>query len=399
MKTTRRMLQLLFLALVLVGVFVIQGNAEQWCPFGGVEAIYTYFTEGNMLCSLGISNFYILAGVLLLTVVLRRVFCGYMCPIGTISEWLQSGVCRVIRLKPARVPAGLDRALSLLKYVALAVILYFTWTRAELEFRRADPCYALISRHGEDITFWAYVVAGAIVVASLFIVMPFCRWLCPFAAVLNVFSRFGLTRISRDPDTCIDCGQCARSCPTAIPVDKQLHSTNARCISCMNCLSVCPKLQEGALRWGPRSSSRRGWPQAVIVVSILLVVSASVAAVFAFPAPSFTQVVAGRSAHPPVPEVINLEVYHLTCRGKAALLPYYLERDDMYAISGYLKIEAWPGPGAAAVRITFDPAKCTKQEILEALTEPYFDHTANFWRPSPFQIEGYDPLNLDTSIE
>ena len=200
------------------------------------------------------------AGVLLLTVVLRRVFCGYMCPIGTISEWLQSGVRRVIRLKPARVPAGLDRALSLLKYVALAVILYFTWTRAELEFRRADPCYALISRHGEDITFWAYVVAGAIVVASLFIVMPFCRWLCPFAAVLNVFSRFGLTRISRDPDTCIDCGQCARSCPTAIPVDKQLHSTNARCISCMNCLSVCPKLQEGALRWGPRSSSRRGWP-------------------------------------------------------------------------------------------------------------------------------------------
>ena len=79
--------------------------------------------------------------------------------------------------------------LALLKYAVLAIILYATWSTGELLFRGYDPCYALISRHGEDITFWAYAVAGAIVVASLVIVVPFCRWFCPLAAGAQSSSR------------------------------------------------------------------------------------------------------------------------------------------------------------------------------------------------------------------
>ena len=75
--------------MVLSGVFVLGANCERWCPFGGVEAIYTYVAEGNMLCSLGVSNFFILGGVLTATLLVRRAFCGYMCPIGTISEWIR----------------------------------------------------------------------------------------------------------------------------------------------------------------------------------------------------------------------------------------------------------------------------------------------------------------------
>ena len=208
MNTTRRILQFGFLALTLVGVYVFRGNCERWCPFGGVETLYTYVTEGSLTCSLAISNFYILGGVLVMTLLLRRVFCGYMCPIGTISDWLQRGAARM-GVRSVRVSARVDGWLSLLKYVLLAVILFFTYRSAELVFRAFDPCYALISRHGTDITFWAYVVAGAVVVASLFMVMPFCRWLCPLAAVLNPFSRVGLTRIKRDSDACLDCGECA----------------------------------------------------------------------------------------------------------------------------------------------------------------------------------------------
>ena len=88
MKNARRTVQAGLLALTLMGVFLLGSNAESWCPFGGVEAIYTYATEGNLLCSLGISNFYILAAVILTVLLLRRAFCGYVCPIGTISEWL-----------------------------------------------------------------------------------------------------------------------------------------------------------------------------------------------------------------------------------------------------------------------------------------------------------------------
>ena len=77
-----------FLLLVLVGVYLVGANCELWCPFGGVEALCTYVADGDMLCSLGTANFFILGGVLLMTLLLRRAFCGYMCPIGTISEWL-----------------------------------------------------------------------------------------------------------------------------------------------------------------------------------------------------------------------------------------------------------------------------------------------------------------------
>ncbi|MGB9625952.1 MAG: 4Fe-4S binding protein, partial [Phycisphaerae bacterium] len=110
MRTTRRVVQFGFLALTLTAVFVVRGNAERWCPFGGIEAAYTYLREGNLTCSLGVSNFYILAGVLLLTLLLRRAFCGYMCPIGTISEWLGAVAAR-LGVRPARVPRAADRTL------------------------------------------------------------------------------------------------------------------------------------------------------------------------------------------------------------------------------------------------------------------------------------------------
>ncbi len=71
MKRTRRVIQGSFLAITLVGVFVLGANCELWCPFGGVEAIYEYTTRGTMLCSLGVSNFYILGGVLLMTLLTR----------------------------------------------------------------------------------------------------------------------------------------------------------------------------------------------------------------------------------------------------------------------------------------------------------------------------------------
>jgi ferredoxin len=387
-RLTRRVVQLGFLALTLAAVFVVGANAERWCPFGGVEALYTYLHEGNLLCSLGISNFYILAAVLVTTLLLRRVFCGYMCPIGTLSEWIGRGAARC-KLRPRTVPPGADRALSLLKYAVLGVILFITYRASELLFRGFDPCYALLSRHGEDITFWAYVVAGAIVIGSVFVTMPFCRWLCPLAAVLNPFSRVGLTRIRRNTETCIDCGKCSRVCPMAIPVDTVREVTAARCMSCMECVEACPPKASGSVTWGPPANLGRRWPQAALVVIMLACVGVAVTASYAFPIASF-RVVRGQT--PARTESVQLTVTGLHCRGSATSFAYYLERDDAFAIPGYLKIEAWPSPGGGKARITFDPSQTNAQAIKQAITEAYFDATGNLWRPSPFEIEGYDPL-------
>lgn len=395
-QRTRRVVQLGFLLLVLVGVFVFGANCELWCPFGGVEAIYTYAAEGNMLCSLGVSNFFILGGVLLMTVLLRRAFCSYMCPIGTLSEW-SYWLGRQSHIPSVRVLPGLDRSLALLKYVMLAVILFATWRAGELVFRGFDPCYALISRHGADITFWAYVVAGAIVLLSLAITVPFCRWFCPLAAVLNPFSKFGLTRVKRNPTDCKDCGLCVKSCPMAIPVNELSQVTAARCTSCLSCIDKCGSRRNAssALTWGPPRSLGHRWSQAMLIALLLLCTAGAVAASYLFPMPSFIN---DRGDPPEHIARVSLEVEDLTCRGRANLLVYFLERDDLFAIPGYVKVEAWPDPRLADVRITFDPTKTDEDAIKQAITEPYFDVDSDFWRTSPFRIEGYDPLMIEGDL-
>lgn len=82
-------------------------------------------------------------------------------------------------------------------------------------------------------------------------------------------------------------------------------------------------------------------------------------------------------------------------RGRANLLFYFLERDDMFQISGYFKIEAWPGPDFAEVHVTYDPSRTNEAAIRQAVTEPYYDVLTDQWRMSLFQIEGHDPLGID----
>jgi ferredoxin len=402
MRATRRVVQFGFLVLVLAGVFAWRANAELWCPLGGVEAIYTYVAEGNMLCSLGITNLYVLGGLIVMTLLLRRAFCGYACPIGTLSEWLHAVATR-LGASTWRVPRRLDRALAVLKYGVLGVVLWLTWQAGELVFRGFCPAYALMGRHGADITFWAYVVLAGIAVLSLLITVPFCRWLCPLAAVLNPLSRFGLMRIRRT-SACVDCGKCAKECPMSIPVDQLQQVTTARCIACMNCIDACPK--DGALRWvaaieGRPSSAlglRSPWMrQAALMIVLLLCTTGAVAATFLLPLPSFVKT---SRANPPAQVAsVSLKIGNLTCRGRANLLVWFLERDDLYRIPGaspdtpgYFKLEAWPDPSLAEVRIGYDPACCDARAVMQAIAEPYFDAAANRWWASPFVIEGYDPL-------
>lgn len=386
MKRRRRVVQVLFLLLVVIGVYVMRGDAEAWCPFGGVEAAYSYIAEGSLLCSLGVSNFYILAGTLVSVLLLRRAFCGYACPIGAISELLHAAG-RKLGLPAGRVPRGADRFLRLLKYPVLAVILFFTWRTAELVFRGYDPCYAILSRHGEDITIWAYVVLGAIVVASFVITVPFCRWFCPLAAVFHPFSRLGVARVRRDEETCTGCGMCAKACPMAIPVDELVEVKVARCTSCLSCVEACPTKKGSAMSWGPGAS--RTWSQPFLIGVLLFSLSSGVVATYAWPVPSFVKEVGEAPAEP---GVVEMQLDDLTCRGRATLLWYYLERDDLYALDGYLRVEAWPGPGLSRVRVLHDPALTDEAAIHQALTEPYFDTEGDRWRPSPFVIEGYDPF-------
>jgi ferredoxin len=387
----RLVVQSLFLAFVLAAVFIFRGHAEAWCPFGGVETIYSYVKTGQMVCSLAVSNIYILISVLLLTLLLRRVFCGYACPIGAISTLLRKGAGK-LGIKQLHVTGKVDRALRLLKYVVLAVILYITWTHTELYFRTADPCYAIISRHGEDITVFAYIVLGLIILASLFIMMPFCRWFCPLAAVMNPISRFGVGRIKRDTDVCIDCGKCTRICPMEIDVANLKTVKDASCMSCGDCIEGCPVKDKGALKLNFIKTIPH--PRTVAVIVMIALFAGAVLAVNFFDIPSYIHVHKDPQGHGEL-KTLEMNVTGVNCNGSAMLLVFFLERDDIYELPGYFKVEAWPSPNTAKVRVHYDPEKADETMIYEAITEAYYDPVDERWRVSPYQIEGYDPLMLE----
>jgi len=386
----RRWAQAVALGWTVVGVFVVRGNAERWCPFGGVETAYAYLVEGNALCSVGVANFFVLGAVLLSVVLLRRAFCSHACPVGTLSEWVRAGARR-LGLKERTVPRTVDAALSVAKYGVLVGVLVVTWRIGELWFRGACPAYALLGRHGADITAWAYVTSGAIVVGSLFVSLPFCRWLCPLAAVMNPLARVGWARVRRDTGSCVGCGRCARACPMGIPVDEVASVTHARCTLCLACVRTCPTRGQRALALGLGAAPRRRLSARALAGALAVVFVAGVVVAAAFPLPSFRW---GRGTLPVAEASLRLDVGDLSCRGRANLFVYFLDRDDDLAVAGPLRLEAWPAPDAGEARIVYDPAVTDADAIRAALSEPVMDPVAGIFRMSPFRIAGYDPLGL-----
>jgi len=86
----------------------------------------------------------------------------------------------------------------------------------------------------------AAIVIGILMVASLLIQNFWCRYLCPYGALLGIVSFFSPARIRRNPEGCIDCAKCAKACPAALPVDQLVTIKSAECTGCLECIAVCP---------------------------------------------------------------------------------------------------------------------------------------------------------------
>jgi ferredoxin len=92
----------------------------------------------------------------------------------------------------------------------------------------------------------AAIVLGALVIASVLVQNFWCRYLCPYGALLGLTSLLSPLRIRRSEPACIDCAKCAKACPSALPVDKLVTINSAECTGCLECVAVCPA--EGALQ-------------------------------------------------------------------------------------------------------------------------------------------------------
>jgi polyferredoxin len=155
------------------------------------------------------------------------------------------------------VPPRADRRLKLLRYVALAASLAFTYKLGELVLRGFDPFYVVFSGFGHGTIGWVSVaVLGAIAAGSIVIPMFFCKYLCPLGATLDPASRLGLIKIVRDDANCTQCGDCASACPHGIEPFAVNAVRHRDCTNCLECVEACPvegTLELRATLWGPRN--------------------------------------------------------------------------------------------------------------------------------------------------
>lgn len=202
----------------------------------------------------------LLGGTILLTIVLNRAFCGWICPLGTL-QMLFHKAARFVKIKKIQVPRKFDRVLSSLKYVILVVVLYATWQAGDLVYDAYDPwaAYAHLAAGLTEVYdnfLVGFIFLLVALVGSIWIPNNFCRYFCPMGAFLSILAKFSPTRLHRR-ESCISCKMCNRKCPAQIELCQGPQVRSTQCLSCGDCLVGCPG--ENCLEYRVAGKFRLNW--------------------------------------------------------------------------------------------------------------------------------------------
>ncbi len=184
-----------------------------------ISVLYFGFFRSGCVCSVGSIQNVILAMVdptynlswyvllifilpILFALLFGRVFCSGVCPLGALQE--------LVNIKNFRISRAVSATLSVIPWVYLAFTILYAATRSQFLICRFDP-FIGIFRLGGDL---GMVVFGiALLVLSIFVGRPFCQFLCPYGAVLSVFSSLSWKKLDVTQHTCINCALCDKACP------------------------------------------------------------------------------------------------------------------------------------------------------------------------------------------
>lgn len=216
----------------------------------------------------------ILMAALTIGLLARKGFCGWICPVGFTShlaQWLGAKLNIMLH-----IPVWLGAILSSLKYLLLAFFSYvIVWNMdvaaitsfLQTPYNLAADAKMLqffLAPTNLTLTTLIFLVAISFVIANFW-----CRFLCPYGALLGLLAFFSPLRVNRDPDNCINCRKCDRQCPGGIKVSKKMTVRSPECIGCLECVAVCPK--ENCLTiQGPAGRTVATWLLPVLTVVVFL---------------------------------------------------------------------------------------------------------------------------------
>ena len=222
---------------------------EAYLPISSLMSI-VYLIKTGVVNHIHPAGLVIFTVTLVLAVLVRRGFCSWVCPVGTAAEYAHKAG-RGIFGRNLTMPKWIDTVLRSLKYLLLAFFLYhiLLMPAASLQQfiygpynRIADVKMYLFFRYISATALTVIIVLGFI---SLFFKNFLCRYLCPYGAILGLFSVLSLVAVRRNEDRCTDCGRCGRACPNRIAVDRKKAVRSVECTACFDCVSSCKT--QGAL--------------------------------------------------------------------------------------------------------------------------------------------------------
>lgn len=177
---------------------------------------------------------------------LKKGFCSWVCPIGFLSQAL-ARIHKWIFPKWFRMPKWLDFPLRSLKYLLMAFFVYAIFFRMDVNDLRLF-IYSPYNRVAdikmlyffEHISAFSLKVIAMLVLLSIVFPYFWCRYLCPYGALLGLSSLISPFKIRRNPDTCIDCEKCSKVCPAKIMVHRKKAVISDECHACLQCVAACP---------------------------------------------------------------------------------------------------------------------------------------------------------------
>jgi polyferredoxin len=244
-------------------------GVEGWLPIAGLMNL-KYFALTHQVPPVHPAAMFLILSFLIMSLLLKKSFCSWLCPIGTFSEILWKLGHKIFKSN-LTLPRWIDIPLRGLKYLLLGFFVFVIGKMSAeslLDFMQqpygiiADVKMLNFFRH---IGQTGAIVIGVMILSSVIIKNFWCRYLCPYGALMGLVSLASPVKIRRDEETCIDCAKCAKACPSQLPVDRLVQISSAECTACMSCVAVCPaenalqfslpprRADEFAERWAART--------------------------------------------------------------------------------------------------------------------------------------------------
>jgi len=228
-------------------------GAEGFLPISALISL-KYWLETGIINDIHPSGLFILIAIVAVGFLLKKSFCSWLCPIGTLSEALWMLGKRLFG-RNISVTRWLDYPLRSLKYLLLLFFVYFI-SQMDVPTLRdfiespynkvADIKMYLFFADITRFTLWTIIV---LMILSVFIKNFWCRYLCPYGALLGIASWLSPFKITRTASTCINCDLCTKACPAGINVHKAHRVWSDECMNCLQCVeaSQAPAFPRGYL--------------------------------------------------------------------------------------------------------------------------------------------------------